>query len=258
MDNIKELETIVNNKLLKKDNNKNKKNNKNNNKNNKKDYEKNIEIFKNRTSNFFIEIKDKLTNIYLYIDKIKFRLSINKLYYLFEKDKIYEILDKYEIILNKGLNKIVFFDNEDYIENMPKLIKDLSIYFLNKNENNFIDNLLKYQVDNIYKTDSVKLFFDKYLIYYNDNITKIKFLIKKILINKLKLVIPPNKNILIKILVEKKKQINYILRTKDGTPKNNSNKKQNEIKLILPYTNILLIYLTYLFIIIDILTFYYK
>jgi len=196
----------------------------------KEDKENNDKILKKEATdnfNFLLIIMEQENNI---IDSIEYKESTNKVSYRLLKDE-----------LNKIYNNITKEDD--------KLIKkNLNNYFTN-NEETFIE-FLNEQKEKSNK-DIYKLFFDKYNIYYEEFLKKINNILDNINNHKLKLDTTKSINDFktSNIKVEKIKKLLE-------KPSNNNN--SGKYTKVLPYTDILLVYLLYLLFIIDYLTYFYK
>jgi hypothetical protein len=165
------------------------------------------------------------------INNIKFNQSPNKVIFKLGKDNIYEI---YKSIIGKKDHKIIK--------------KEINNYFTN-NEETFIEFLNKEKEKS--NKDIYKLFFKEYNNYYEKFIKKIKNILDNI--NKHSLTLNNlNHGDFLKKYKIKIDNIDKLL----TNPTNNNN--TGKYTKVLPYTNILLVYLLYLLLIIDYLTYFYK
>jgi len=225
---------------------------------------KNInQSIKRMNVNFFINLKDQLTPIYIYINKNNSNVTENKLFKLLEeKDKLYKLIMEDLRSYKKENSKLSSIDIYNFIKS------NLYNYFLKSKKDNFVDicfKLIDDDKDDIYKSESVKTFLNDYKK-CNDQLTnKINNLLENIIKGNLKInsgkkinngneIDDKKINNFIKIVLNPKfNKIKEIYKNKDGTKDKGSIDK---VKLILPYTDILLLYLILLYIIVDILVFY--
>lgn len=183
---------------------------------------------------------NKIQNI---ISKYNENKSRNKIKYYYDHDKIFNTILYDSTITNTNTNtnrkKLDLYTNH------------LSTYFAN-NEKYFITKILELKE----KDESLKSLLDQYYEYYQELINKIKNILNKINIGRLLL----NKNSIntfnTKIIRDKLNKKKNIINKSEKT-KDNLNKR-GEYTVILPYTDILLLYFIELLIIIDYLTYFYE
>lgn len=168
--------------------------------------------------------------------------SKNKINYYYDKDKLFHS------IIYKDINSKEFTNYTNKISN----------YFA-KNKNDFITKILELKD----KNENLKSLLDQYNEYYLELVGKIKNILNKINIGRIKLVLINNNNKntksttnfnqIIESKINKKKEII------NNSEKNNKNNNQKgEYTIILPYTDIMLLFFIELLIIIDYLTYFYE
>ena len=204
----------------------------------------NNKILKEKTNDNFTDLL-KIMNIQdTKIKNIQFNQSTNKVLFKISKDKLFDI---YNDIINNTDKKIIKKKLNNYFTDNKKTNNEIM-----NNKKTFII-FLNEQKEKSNK-DTYKLFFDKYNIYYEEFIKKINNILDNINNHKLKF----NKDIKNENFKENNtivtKKIDNILKENYGENNNNSGKYTK----VLPYTDILLVYLLYLLFIINYLTYFYK
>lgn len=201
----------------------------------KEDKENNDKILKREATtnfNFLLIIMEQENNI---IDSIGYKESINKVSYRLGKDELN--------VIYKSITEITTEESIKVVK------KKLNNYFTN-NEETFIEFLNKEKEKS--NKDIYKLFFNKYNEYYEKFIKKINNILDNINSHKLKL--DTTKISYFTTNNIKLEKIKELFRN----PTNNNNNNSGKYTKILPYTDILLVYLLYLLLIIDYLTYFYK
>lgn len=218
-----------------------------------------VDSFKTDFLNFFNDTIE-ITKLFVEkIDKKSFSKEQNQLYFLYKKDDLFKKqFERNYLIKFTDKNKFIPYWLDTDGDKRDNFLKEINLYFQNKGE--FI-----VQLRNSYNVNDPNImnFFEKYEIQYNDIVSKIKDVLQKINNGMLILgknnhtkvdifineIIYEKKNRLFKILddIEKKKNYNY-----------NSKNVRGSIKVVLPYTDVMLLYFINLLIIYDYFSFFYE
>lgn len=191
------------------------------------------------------------------IDKKSFSKDKNQLYFLYKKDGLY--------IDNLFTYIQIFSDKNEFIsywvteKSKNEFLQKANLYFSRKGE--FI-----VQIKNNYnlKDDVIMPFFEQYEIQYDNIIAKIKIFLDKI--NKGTMILGKNNiervDIFInQIIYEKKTKLFKLqddIKTKQTLYNYNTQNTRGSTKVVLPYTDVMLMYFTNLLIIYDYFAFFYE
>lgn len=194
------------------------------------------------------------------IDKNLYQKSINKLNYLYSKDKKNK---KFIDIINSISDELITLTTTNDINNkIEKITINLINYFENKK---FYFNEVTNDIFNKNKSENIEIFFNKYKELNDELIIKITDILNNIntgmlIINDKTINQKTIKLFFDNIINNKLKKKIKINENEDNYQKNvNDDKiKIGKITKILPYSDTLLYYFTDLSIIIDYLTFFYK
>jgi len=190
--------------------------------------------------NEFKDIIDISKKYSEYINKIEFKNTDNKLFYIYIND-----IKKLDDII-KSIDKLTNFDT---------LIKDINNYFIINNSTILFDKLLS-KANDSNKTVKIEPTLEEYINYNKNLVNKIKVLLQNI--NKKNIVLDTDdtkkETFQLYIIYKKIKKYTKIY----DKSKNENNKINGTIKHIVSYTNVIYMYFISLLIIIDFLIYFYS